>query len=490
MADSATAPWLLHAPPWLGDHDDDRRAPKRVRLAEPTHTPVTRAEATLRKYALAIAAKLEYVGDWYSFVVTQRGRPDIARSAESIPHKAARLLKHLRRRGAGVTMQTAPWDQERLRRAATRGSHQSARGEIEFVCEEMLEFCQQGFWTVLPLHIALLLPNLQLSPLGVVPQRNRRPRLIVDYTYSKVNDDTLRLAPPDAMQFGKALQRILTKIVHADPTYGPVWLSKIDIADGFYRIGLRPSDVPRLGVILPTSTDIPLVALLLSLPMGWVESPPYFTVATETASDLLNEALHRRHVLPPHPLELLAATPPSDEVPPSGGRAKCSASPAGTSPRSPPLAYGDVYVDDFILAAQTRRQRRKVLRAALHSIDTIFRPLAGGDNPSRKEPVSVKKLLQGDACWATRKTVLGWDFDTQSETLNLPTPPSPNTPICAPRCLPSDPQTRSSPGMASAARRITVDGRSSPGLPRFVFGLAGGPPNYQPQSHPPLTARF
>ena len=55
------------------------------------------------------------------------------------------------------------------------------------------------------------------------------------------------------MQFGKALQRVMGKVVAADPRYGPVWLGKIDIADGFYRIGLQPSDIPRLGVILPSN---------------------------------------------------------------------------------------------------------------------------------------------------------------------------------------------------------------------------------------------
>ena len=122
-------------------------------------------------------------------------------------------------------------------------------------------------------------------------QRNRRPRLIVDYTFSGANDDTACLAPPEAMQFGKALQRILCKIAAADPAYGPVWLGKIDIADGFYRIGLQPREIPRLGVILPTDGTEPLVAPPFALPIGWVKSPPYFTSVTETACDLLNAKL-------------------------------------------------------------------------------------------------------------------------------------------------------------------------------------------------------
>ena len=375
----------------------------------------------MRKYAECAAIKLDSFGDWTAFVLTERGRPDIAPTVKHLPHKAARLLHHLRQRGASVPLCTSPWDRDRIHRATLRGSHQSAKADIDFVCQEMLEFCEQGFWTVLPLSIALRLPHLRLSPLGVVPQRNRRPRLIVDYTYSGVNDDTVKLAPPEAMQFGKALQRLLSRIVRANPRYGPVYLGKIDIADGFYRIGLQPRDIPRLGVILPTTQGEPLVALPLALPMGWVESPPYFTSVTETACDLLNARLRHWQEVPPHPLEDLAATPPTAVASPPGKWMPDTPAFGDSAPlHSPPLAYGDVYVDDFIMAAQTRRHRRRVLRAALHSIDQVIRPLAADDRPSRKDPVSVKKLRQGDAFWATQKTILGWDLDTRAGTLTLP----------------------------------------------------------------------
>jgi hypothetical protein len=383
----------------------------------------SRAEDTLRKYAALMASKLEIVGDWELFVKGERGNADIPEDVHKVPHKAARLLDHLRRRGAGVPLRTRPWTRDQLRAAASRGSHRSAKDDAQFVHEEMLEFCTQGFWTVLPLRVASLLPHLRLSPLRVVPQRNRRPRLIVDYTFSGVNDETVRLAPPEAMQFGKALKRIIRKLVDAHPRYGPIWLAKIDIADGFYRIGLRPGDVPRLGVILPTTgTGEPLVALPLALPMGWVESPPYFTAVTETACDLLNTEVRRWGPIDPHHLEPLAATKPSgdDATPGAEGWATCLAAPGSTPPRPPPLAYGDVYVDYFILAAQTQRHKQRVMRAALHAIDQVLRPRDATDRPSRREPVSIKKLMQGDACWSTSKTILGWDLDTVEGTLTLP----------------------------------------------------------------------
>jgi hypothetical protein len=114
------------------------------------------------------------------------------------------------------------------------------------------------------------------------------------------------------MQFGRSLQRLLTKIVHANPRYGPPKLAKIDIADGFYRVWLHWSDIPKLGVVLPCHGSTPLIAFPLALPMGWVESPPYFTMLTETACDLANQAMSQYGQLPEHRLEASASTPPAE----------------------------------------------------------------------------------------------------------------------------------------------------------------------------------
>jgi hypothetical protein len=85
-------------------------------------------------------------------------------------------------------------------------------------------------------------------PLGVLPQRDRRPRSIIVYTFYRVNEDTVVMALPEAMQFGKALWRIFSAIVHSNPRLGPVYLSKVYIADGFYRIWVKAANVPKLGV--------------------------------------------------------------------------------------------------------------------------------------------------------------------------------------------------------------------------------------------------
>ena len=380
------------------------------------------AELALGKLAFDYARRLRADG-WDETIRNARGRSNIPSEVGRLPHKSARLLSHLGKRGAGVPMATRPWTIDRLEEAICRGPHQSAHGERAFVASEMLDFCHQGYWIVLPFDEVATLRGLRLSPLGVVPQRDRRPRLIVDYTFSGVNGDTVLLAPREAMQFGKALQRVSTILVHADPRYGPVYLAKVDVADGFYRVWLQLADVPKLGVVLPTAPGcVPLVAFPLALPMGWVESPPYFTVLTETACDRANDMLSARHhprLNKAHRLEAVAATPPDD--------ASTSSLPGVTIPPStlqgggrPPVAAVDVYVDDFLLMAQTQHQKQKVMCATLSAIDEVMRPVSSADPVHRTEPASVKKMLKGDACWSTQKRILGWDVDTTSLTLHLP----------------------------------------------------------------------
>ena len=234
---------------------------------------ISAAEATLGKLAASTALSVQRYG-WSATVQRVRGESNISGSVHRLPHKAARLLDHLRKRRAGVVTTTPPRGAERCDEAVRRGLRKSAQLDRVFVFTEMLDFCRQGCWLVLPYTVVRHWSALRLSPLGTVPQRDRRPRLIVDYSYSGVNHETVHLAPPETLQFGWALQRVLQRIVEADPRYGPVFLSKIDIADGFYRVWLQLADIPKLGVVLPTSPgQLPLIAFPLALPMGWVESP-------------------------------------------------------------------------------------------------------------------------------------------------------------------------------------------------------------------------
>ena len=75
-------------------------------------------------------------------------------------------------------------------------------------------------------------------------------------------------------------------------------------ATGFYRIGLRPSDAAKLGLVFPSEAgEEDLVAIPLTLLMGWKNSPPIFYTTTETVADLANEDLRTHAPTLPHTLD-------------------------------------------------------------------------------------------------------------------------------------------------------------------------------------------
>jgi hypothetical protein len=72
-----------------------------------------------------------------------------------------------------------------------RGLHKSALEFSDYLNEEMASMVARGQWMVLPYSDVRHFAALCLSPIGVVPQNERRPRTIVDYSHSNVNQETV-----------------------------------------------------------------------------------------------------------------------------------------------------------------------------------------------------------------------------------------------------------------------------------------------------------
>ena len=407
--------------------------------------------ADLGEYIAHDAALINNIG-WDAFVRARRGRNDFG--TLQYPHPANTYLRQLHKHGCPVRFHSRPWSYQCLQRALRRGPHKSCASHANFLQEEFADMIGKSQWVVLPFDLAASLGNLTLSPPGVVPQRERRPRWIGDYSFSGVNDDTLPLAPTESMQYGNALHRLLREILIANPANGVVYMAKLDISDGFYRINLAPADIPRLGLVFPSLPhQPPLVALPLVLPMGWKNSPPVFCAATETAADIANSLLVSHPDLPQHRLEHHASV--HDDFSLAQCTSRPAASPCPATPRpapapaptpglvslpprphnlsvpvpksrdpslptpSTPLSYIDVFVDDFLGLCQAS-SAQPVRRALLHAVDLVFRPTDFYDDVNRREPVSLKKLRQGDLSWTTIKVVLGWLIDTVAMTISLP----------------------------------------------------------------------
>ena len=368
-------------------------------------------------------AELLRTKGWRNLVKERRGRSALNPNVGTLPHEAAATLDFLRRHGAPVHTSDSPKTPAELQEAADRGPHPSAQLHQEFLWEEVVDMCKRHHTMVLPLSVAKTIEGARASPPGVIPQKDRRPRTVCDLTDAAspepgVNPSTVPLAPMEAMQFGQALRRLLFQIHRADRRWGPVYIAKDDVSDGFYNVCVNVNGVKKFGVILPTPEgQEPLILFFLALPMGWVSSPPWFCAASETVADLANARIKANWKPPAHRLDTVAETPTPTTRPQSQ---------AGPPPRirarnKGPLGAVDVYVDDFLILAQGGKRRRCRLRRVLfHCVDEVFWPPDENDDEWKKDPNSVKKLLKGDGAMETVKVVLGWLIDTIAGTIELP----------------------------------------------------------------------
>jgi len=141
--------------------------------------------------------------------------------------------------------------------------------------------------------------------------------------------------------------------------------------------------------------------------MGWSESPPLFCTASETACDIAQEKSDAMIPLNPHPLEPFCLPEelrlPTDERITSDTLAKLLKSIWMTS----------------LVQSMSQQELIHFTRAVLHGIHTVFPPPGPMDDQT-DEPISVKKLNQGDGLWNTQKEILGWLFDGITKCMKLP----------------------------------------------------------------------
>ncbi len=79
-------------------------------------------------------------------------------------------------------------------------------------------------------------------------------------------------------------------------------MAKWDINNGFWRLDAEDGSEWNLEYILPQHPGQPCYLVIpTSLQMGWVESPPFFCAALETAQDVAQDYFKTKvGTLPPH----------------------------------------------------------------------------------------------------------------------------------------------------------------------------------------------
>ena len=338
----------------------------------------------------------------------------------ALHHPAAKLLRLYATLGC-PTQTGKPWTIEEMQAAVDRGPHISALDPdaMEQLRAEVQEKVAMGqarvvLWDDIKDNPP---PELKISPLAMIPHKSRKFRAILDLSFPvklsdgtivpSVNDATTKTAPRGAInQIGHSLQRIIHAFATSDP-HAKIFMAKWDIKDGFWRLDCEDGQEWNFCYVLPTPPGEPIQLVVpTSLQMGWIESPPYFCTASETARDVAEQYLQQPlDALPTHKFldrtlqhRDIEALPESNDT---------------------PLRFVlEVYMDDYIgLAIPTSLQQlRHFSNAVMFGIHDIFPPNDIDDN---NDPISAKKLDKLDGSWATVKDILGLTFDGVEKTVWL-----------------------------------------------------------------------
>ena len=341
----------------------------------------------------------------------------------ALHHPAAATLLEFATQGCPVNT-GKQWTAQQMQAAITRGPHVSALipEAMAQLDEEIAEKVQNGQarlvrWNDIRHNPP---PQLKISPVAMVPHKSRPFRAILDLSFPiklrpsgevpSVNSSTVKTAPKGAID---QIGHVLPRIIHAFATTeenAKIFMAKWDIKDGFWRLDCKQGEEWNFAYVQPSSVGTHDIWLVIptSLQMGWIESPPYFCTASETARDVAAQyAELPTTTLAPH--RLLHHTRHHKDY---------KALPLNRKPSDPPLRYMmEVYMDDFIdLAIATCQQDLDHLASAtMTGIHDVFPP---ADVPA-EDPISEKKLRKLDGAWANVKEILGMTFDGNELTIWL-----------------------------------------------------------------------
>jgi hypothetical protein len=340
----------------------------------------------------------------------------------------------------------APWAWETVEAAVEKGAHKSATSDesIALVQEDVAYQLKAGYAEIIAWKdLQKLRPKqLKISPLAVVPQRNRRGRMILDLSFAvrarrthrkdakrgqtkkgrkrskrgdddiiqaSVNDTTTRLAPEGPVkELGNVLPRLLDFMATVPPEEH-IHFSKLDLADGYWRMRVTREERWNFAYVMPAKPGEELMVVVPSaLQMGWNESPAFFCATTETVRDISQMWMDHGTELPAHKMEAFVkpATPPQRQL--TDGATH---------------QWSGVYVDDHLLAVvedRTGTLMRRTARATLHAIHSVFTSPSSTTMEGAKDPISEKKLHKGDGRFDTTKEILGYMLDGIARTIQLP----------------------------------------------------------------------
>jgi hypothetical protein len=186
-----------------------------------------------------------------------------------------------------------------------------------------------------------------------------------------------------------------------------VFMAKFDIKDGFWRLNCAEGEEWNFSYVLPQDEGMPVKLVVpSSLQMGWVESPPNFCAASETAREVASQYTEMAiGSLPAHKFTKYVMN-----------NVHVQALPEKVDDNE--FRYlEEVYVNDFLALAIALSQEQvlHVAQALLMGIHDLF----PADDDDENDPILLKKLKKLEGEFALEKEMLGFDFDGVAKTMIL-----------------------------------------------------------------------
>ena len=116
------------------------------------------------------------------------------------------------------------------------------------------------------------------------------------YEIPAVNEATRPLAPEEALaMLGSALPRMIAAVAEAKEADGPIFFSKYDIKDGFWRMCSKAGAEWNFAYVLPAAEDDDVeIVVPTSLQMGWTLSQRISVSAPKPEGMLLKPSRQRK----------------------------------------------------------------------------------------------------------------------------------------------------------------------------------------------------
>jgi hypothetical protein len=323
----------------------------------------------------------------------------------------------------GCPMRTGRnWTKNDIWEAVERGPHQSAMSPeaIEHFATEIQEKIRTKQARLVAWDDIKDNPPLQLkiSPIAAIPHKSKAFRSILDLSFrlrlknggilAAVNDTTIKSAPKGVIdQLGECLTRIIHAFAEASDD-AKIFMAKWDIKDGFWRMDCRNGEEWNFAYVLPQPEGSPTMLVVpTSLQMGWVESPPYFCTATETARDIATEYT-----------DMPVGSIPAHKFSKYTANGESYGELAEDHDGQPFRTMIEVYVDDFmsLVIPISKSQLEHTAAAVMTGIHDVF---PANDEDDGDDPISEKKLKKLEGQYSTAKTLLGFDFDGIHKTMWL-----------------------------------------------------------------------